>query len=155
MNDVNHFKKVAKSRIDEYYKNYWLKCLNESSKCYLYKGYKSELSLEKYLINLPDELRICMSKFRMCNHKLPIELGRHNNIERNLRKCNKCGIDIGDEYHYLFICDYFKDERSMFIQGSFYKKPSVDKFCTVMSTASNKKITELAKFAKIIMNKIK
>ena len=154
-NDVNHFKKVAKSKIDEYYKNDWLKCMNESSKCYLYKGYKSELALEKYLINLPDELRICMSKFRMCNHKLPIELGRHNNIERNLRKCNKCGIDIGDEYHYLFICDYFKDERSMFIQGSFYKKPSVDKFCTLMSTASNKKITKLAKFAKIIMNKIK
>ena len=96
-----------------------------------------------------------MSKFRMCNHKLPIELGRHNNIERNLRKCNKCGIDIGDEYHYLFICDYFKDERSMFIQGSFYKNPSVDKFCTSMSTASDKKITKLAKFAKIIMNKIK
>ena len=43
----------------------------------------------------------------------------------------------------------------MVIQGSFYKKPSVDTFCTLMSTASNKKITKLSKFAKIIMNKIK
>ena len=60
-----------------------------------------------------------------------------------------------DEYHYLFICDYFKDERSMFIQGYFYKKPSVDQFSTLMSTASNKKITKLSKFAKIIMNNIK
>ena len=51
-NDVNHFKKVAKSKIDEYYKNDWLKCMNESSKCYLYKGYKSELALEKYLIKI-------------------------------------------------------------------------------------------------------
>ena len=56
------------------------------AKYYLYKGYKSELSLEKYLINLLDDLRICMYKFRMCNHKLPIELGRHNNIERNFKK---------------------------------------------------------------------
>ena len=53
---------------------------------HVYKGYKSEVSLEKYLINLSDDLRICMSKFRMCNQKLPIELGRHNNIERNLRQ---------------------------------------------------------------------
>ena len=79
---------------------------------------------KSFSINLPDDLRICMSKFRMCNHKLPIELRRYNNIERNLRKYNKCGIDIGDEYHYLFICDYFKYERSMFIQGSYYKKPN-------------------------------
>ena len=59
---------------------------------------KSELSLEKYLINLPDDLRMCF-KFRMCNHKLPIGLGRHNNIEINLRKCNECG----DKCYYLFI----------------------------------------------------
>ena len=50
---------------------------------------------------------------------------------------------IGDEYPYLFICDYLKDERSMFIQGSYYKKPSVDKFGTLMSTASSKNITNL------------
>ena len=57
-----------------------------------------------------------------------IGLGRHNNIEVNLRKCNECGNDVGDECHYLFICDYLKEERFKFIHGSYYKKPSVHAF---------------------------
>ena len=46
----------------------------DNLKIYFVQGL-SELSLEKYLINLPDDLRICMSKFRMCNHKFPHRAG--------------------------------------------------------------------------------
>ena len=99
----------------EKYKNFdkveWLRNVNESSKCYLYKVYKSELIMEKYLIYLPKELRIPMTKFRMCNHKLPIEIGRHSKIERNSRICTKCFNDLVDEYHCMFICEHFNQEK--------------------------------------------
>ena len=34
----------------------------------------------------------------------------------NERKCKICTIDdIGDEYHYLFTCDYFTSDRTVFL----------------------------------------
>ena len=47
-----------------------------------------------------------MVHFRTANHKLPIELGRWNNIEYDERKCDLCDQrSIGDEFHYLLECD--------------------------------------------------
>ena len=152
IDEFSIFKSKCKSKIQEFYKVEWLRNVNESSKCYLYKGYKSELIMEKYLIYLPKELRIPMTKFRMCNHKLPIEIGRHNiKIERNLRICAKCFNDLGDEYHCMFICEYFKREKDKFIPKSCSRKPRVLKFCNLMSTNSNKTSVKIAKISKIII----
>jgi hypothetical protein len=52
------------------------------------------------------EYRIYITKFRLCNIRTPIETGRRQTIIRENRKCTKCSKDvIGDEYHYLFICN--------------------------------------------------
>jgi hypothetical protein len=86
----------------------------------------TELKMEKYFISMPDDLRICMSKLSLCNHKPPIEVGRHNNIERNLRFCNLCNKkNLGDKYHYLFVCDHFKQIRRKFLPANCCKNPSV------------------------------
>ena len=84
---LGQFKKKCKLRIKEHYTEEWKNCLENSSKCYLYKGFKPELKLEEYLCKLPNDLRINLTKFRLCNHKLPIEIGRHKNIDRNYRIC--------------------------------------------------------------------
>ena len=123
---------------------------------YLYRGFKTELKMEEYLYKLPDDLRICLSKYRMCNHKLPIEVGRHNNIDRKYRLCMKCDKkDLGDEYHYMFICDYYEVSRSKLIpKRSYIKHPSVFKFCELMSTKSGNTLMKIAKFARIIMKDV-
>lgn len=38
-----------------------------------------------------------IARFRTSNHKLPIETGRWNNVDRENRKCWLCNVDIGDE----------------------------------------------------------
>jgi hypothetical protein len=47
-------------------------------------------------------------KFRTSNHKLPIECGRWQNIERNRRLCKLCQKEeICDEFHYIMECPFF------------------------------------------------
>ena len=38
--------------------------------------------------------------------KFPIETGRCQNIARNDRICTFCRENIGNEFHYLFICKH-------------------------------------------------
>jgi hypothetical protein len=64
------------------------------------------VSKDKTKANIIQEqrYRIYITKFRLCNIRIPIETGRWQKITRENRKCTKCSKDvIGDEYHYLFI----------------------------------------------------
>ena len=91
----------------------------------------------------------------MCNHKLPIEVGRHNNIDRKYRLCTKCDKkDLGDEYHYMFMCDCYEASRRKLIPKRSYKHPSVFKFCELMTTKSGNTLMKIAKFARIIMKDV-
>ena len=63
--------------------------------------YKQNFEFEEYLNILSDKDRITYCRFRTGNHKLSIETGRWNKIERTLRQCNLCHcIKIGDEFYY-------------------------------------------------------
>merc|ERR1711872_1208582 len=48
-----------------------------------------------------------MSRFRTCNHNLPIEIGRYgrNYVPREERICTKCdrGL-VGNEFHFILVC---------------------------------------------------
>ena len=49
--------------------------------------------------------RHALIKFRLPVHKLVIETGGHNGIDRHLRKCQICSLNkIEDEYHFLLEC---------------------------------------------------
>ena len=74
-------------------------------------------------------------KFRLSNHRLTVETGRWENIPIEERKCTVCEAnDIGDEFHYLFVCNHFKSERKQFLTPYFYKKPNIIKFKELLST---------------------
>ena len=46
---------------------------------------------------------------------LPVETGRWENTSLEDRKCTLCSKhDIGDEFHYLFVCDHFISEKEIF-----------------------------------------
>ena len=50
------------------------------------------------------------------SHRLPIEYGRVFRVDRAKRKCKfRNSGDIGDEYHYLFLCDFFKRDHCIFL----------------------------------------
>jgi hypothetical protein len=55
-----------------------------------------------------------------------IEHGRWNNIPRENRKCNLCNLEeIGDEFHYILNCPYFKQYRDIYIKKRYTKRPTI------------------------------
>jgi hypothetical protein len=57
------------------------------------------------------EFRFEFCKFRCGSRRLPVESGRFFSIERSEIICDLCSLrKLGDEFHYLFSCDYLKQE---------------------------------------------
>ena len=85
---------------------------NNSSKLKTYSKFKRTIGMEYYLSNIhKTKDRISMTKFRLSNHNLMIEKGRHNNIESCNRFCPFCPNCVEDEYHFLIICPAYSDIR--------------------------------------------
>ena len=54
---------------------------------------------EPYLLRLSCDTYRYIVKLRCSNHKLAIETGRYSGIDRNLRYCDLCALDILGEKH--------------------------------------------------------
>ena len=93
-----------------------------------------------------------MIKFRTNNHRLPIEVGRWSNLETRERICNLCNSSIGDEYHYIFECNSFSDQRKNLISKKFSKRHNVVKFERLVNSTDRSETVNLCKFIKIIIN---
>ena len=66
---------------------------------------KQSHNLEPYLNINNIEHRKSIAKIRTSSHKLRIETGRWNNIQRDQRICENCVLNkIDDENHFLFEC---------------------------------------------------
>ena len=63
-----------------------------------------------YSSYMSDAHRKTITRWRLSNHKLKIELGRYNNTLREDRKCTRCNL-LEDEYHALFVCPDFHHLR--------------------------------------------
>ena len=58
-----------------------------------------------------------ISKFRCSAHKLLVERGRYQNVERNRRKCKNCNMNmVEDEYHFLLACPAYMDLRKIYFK---------------------------------------
>ena len=89
--------------------------INDSSKLFLYSKLKSDIKLEEYLKserNLKN--RQLLTKFRLSDHNLEIELDRYKNIPRNQTHCTCCKM-LDDEFHFFFDCKVTDNIRPSFI----------------------------------------
>ena len=97
---------------------------------------------------------IFMQVHLLSNHRLPVETGRWENTPLEDRKCTLCSkYDIGDEFHYLFVCDHFISDRKKYLRSYFYKSPNIIKFKELFPLANTRKLVKLSSFVEIIMNK--
>ena len=95
---------VYKRLVDIFYQNAFAEIAQETSKLRTYSLVKKEAGEEPYLKtvkNIKD--RISMTKFRLSNHTLMIEKGRHLNLDKADRKCPFC-LSFEDEAHFLLSC---------------------------------------------------
>ena len=83
-------------------------------------------------------------KFRLSNHRLPIQQRRSLGIPRDERICTVCDSgEVGDEFHYLLNCSNENVKRN--------RTKYVDKFCSLMNMTSKSKNIKLAKFISCIL----
>jgi hypothetical protein len=128
---------ALKLRLSDQAKQNWSRMLNESNKCTVYRMYKHELVFEEHLDDLPRHFAVALTKFRCSNHRLPIELGRYNNIPRNERICTKCQNirpTVGDEFHFLLECPALKELRAKYVPKRLCHHPNALKIEELMST---------------------
>ena len=62
--------------------------------------------------------------------------------------------DIGDQFHYLFVCSHFNSEKKQFLKPYFYKRSNIFKFKVLLWTKNVKLLIKLLDFVKIVMKKI-
>ena len=80
-------------------------------------------------------LKIIFTRFRCRNFNIPVEKGSYFNIPLASRTCDLCGADdIGDEFHYLFTCRFFCNERKKSFKQYYFHNPSVHTLCNLLNS---------------------
>ena len=119
-NDIIEANKYeVKRACHDYYDRFWSVGLQNSPKAISYKTFKSNVKFESYLHQLKNvKHRIALSRFRLSNHTLMIEKGRHMRpqIERNDRKCFHCKDQIENESHFVTTCPLYTLDREKLFQ---------------------------------------
>ena len=96
--------------------------------------------------------KIALSRFRLSNHALMIEKGRHLNIDKNERTCKFCKNKIENEEHFLIKCPLYCVER-IYLESVCSKNcirygtlTEEQKFIFIMSNENEEIIKALGKF---------
>ena len=85
--------------------------------------YTTIFSFEAYLLCVPKDLKMYLTRFRITSNSLRIHTGRYENnkIARNERYCMYCGSrDIEDTYHFICICPCYSTLRSIYIDKFYF-----------------------------------
>ena len=116
-----------------------------------YNLVKKQIGTETYLQSIRNvNYRVSLSKFRLSNHKLMIEIGRHLKLPKSERLCHSCVNEIEDEIHFLIKCDLYTTHRKPLFESSLEVKPNFlfysdqEKFVFIMTCTQLSNV--LAKF---------
>ena len=112
--------KIFQRLCDIFHQNSFANINTESSKLRTYSTFKKDIGCERYLNSIQNtDARISFTKFRLSNHCLMIEKGRHKNIDKNQRFCPFCPSMIEDEVHFLLECKRFESCRKTFLENIY------------------------------------
>lgn len=120
----------------------------------IYRIFKTKFERSQYILQLPLSLCKIYIRFRTRNHKLPVETGRWKGIQLFERKCTLCDGDLGDEYHYLLVCDHFKEERQKYLKPYYYNRNNTLKFNQLMNVTVIKDMRNLCFLIDSIVRKV-
>ncbi len=74
--------------------------------------------------------------------------------ERDDTTCRLCTLgDIGDEFHYVLKCEFFRADRRRYLGKEIFNNPNIHTFRRVMNIANPRKLRDVTKFIAIILNK--
>ena len=120
-------KKIFQKLSDIFHQEAFSTITSTQSKLRTYGLLKKQIGIEKYLYEITNPIiRHSCTKFRLSNHTLKIETGRHNNIPKELRFCPFCPNSIESEIHFLIECHTYKTLRHEMLQQITNHKPSFE-----------------------------
>ena len=145
---------LASNNFKVLFRDYWKNNLHNDvrnqgygNKLRTYRKFKTVFNQESYLNIIPSfETRRELCKFRVSNHKLQIEIGRHNNIAIENRLCATCQ-EIEDEEHFLTKCTKYNNMRRELYSSvtnvcpNFSSLPNEDRFVYLL-TCDNEIVVE-------------
>jgi len=146
------FKATIKQLLNDQYVQGWMAELSGNELYYNYRMFKDTFVFEKYITVLPFNLASVVMKFRLLNHRMPIQTGRFFGISRGERICLKCNSgDLGDEFHYLLVCTHFHTDRQKLIKPYYWRRPNSIKFQQLLANGRKSVLLKVAGFIKIIL----
>ena len=149
-------KKTMNLRLNDIFLQDWYSNISEMNSCITYKLFKSNLKLEKYLLELNTSDRINLCKFRCRNSKIPVVVMgyAHLNIPYEQRICTDCNLnEVGNEYHYIMKCNFFHSSRQKYLADSIWINPNELKFSNLFKSTNVATLRNLAKFVRDINKK--
>jgi hypothetical protein len=146
---------VVKINLIDQFKQTWSTSVENSPKALNYRLYKKGVSFENYLEILKDKDLFFLCRFCTSNNRLPNEIGRWQNRNRENRVCNLCqGRELGDEFYYLFECTEFIHGRVRLIPQKYRCSSNIVIYFALMCSNSVVELSKLCKFIKIVNSKI-
>ena len=119
ISSTEDFKAICKTAIKNLFSQYWTTTVmnqGEGSKLRFYKQFKFEFVREPYLDLINNyHLRQTITKFRCSDHRLEIELGRHNKTKPEERICKICRGSVESEIHFLIECSLYRKFRIKYL----------------------------------------
>ena len=160
-----HIHKIFHAKqVDEFHQNAFETMEKPESKLRTYSLFKKEIGCEKYLLEINNiEIRQSFTKFRLSNHTLNIEKGRHTSPKtpKEERFCPFCPTKVEDEKHFLLECPTYLIPRNVLIENIVKDNPNFisqkSKFLQLMSPENAymvaKTIHNLFEIRNFIINK--
>ena len=121
INDIpKNLGRVIHQRLnDQFHQSSFEYIQSGENKLSFYGLFKKEIGMENYLSMVTNiKHRSSLTRFRMSNHSLNIEKGRHQGIVRDKRKCQFCPV-VKDERHFLLSCPKYDHLRNHLLNDKF------------------------------------
>ena len=79
--------------------------------------FQNEVGFEQYLTDMKNvQERTLVTKFRLSNHRLMIEVGRHDDTAQEERFCPFCPQAVEHESHFMFTCPTYSHLRERYLK---------------------------------------
>ena len=109
---------------DIYHQEAFAQISDPKAKLRTYALIKDNTGRESYLNQIRNtKHRQMLTKFRLSNHKLMVEKGRHLRLPLNERTCPVCQAGVEDEIHFLVQCTHYETLRKPLLDNCLESRP--------------------------------
>ena len=145
------FKKAIQIRLHDMGLQTWSSAVWENNNCVTYRMFKDNPMVDPYLNVLNDREKIMLTRFRCRNSFMSASRNIYNMC--TAKECKLCcSGELGDEFHYLFICPMFSDARKKLLHKHYYLSPNSIKMKALFQSRKRRTLIGLVRLIENIVN---